>query len=382
MKKTPYLYMLFFLISICLSGCGVIGEKMTSMSIIYAITAAVSLLLLIVFNCIIHKKDVWYQLLFSSIFIVNLGYFTLSISQSLEEALLANRISYLGSVFLPMSMFLLILNVSKINYKKWLPILLVGISVVVFLIAASPGYSTIYYKEVFLTVKNGATVLKKVYGPLHSIYLYYLLGYFSLMVGSLIYTTLKKRLDSYIQAVMLLSAVLINIFVWLIEQLVHIDFEMLSVSYIISELFLISLQLMITEHEKATVQEQTYRSDPEPFMQMEPQIPEMPSIESPPAETHLSCPETPPLLSSPSAETPAVSEAQITLFREGLSTLTPTERIIYNLYVSGNTTKEIMASLNIKENTLKFHNKNIYGKLGVTSRKQLLELNKQLDKNN
>lgn len=31
-----------------------------------------------------------------------------------------------------------------------------------------------------------------------------------------------------------------------------------------------------------------------------------------------------------------------------------------------------MAELNIKEDTLKFHNKNIYSKLGVTSRKQLL----------
>jgi DNA-binding CsgD family transcriptional regulator len=31
-----------------------------------------------------------------------------------------------------------------------------------------------------------------------------------------------------------------------------------------------------------------------------------------------------------------------------------------------------MEQLNIKENTLKFHNKNIYGKLGVSSRKQLI----------
>jgi DNA-binding CsgD family transcriptional regulator len=37
-----------------------------------------------------------------------------------------------------------------------------------------------------------------------------------------------------------------------------------------------------------------------------------------------------------------------------------------------------MAILNIKENTLKFHNKNIYGKLGVSSRKQLLEIHKQI----
>ena len=35
---------------------------------------------------------------------------------------------------------------------------------------------------------------------------------------------------------------------------------------------------------------------------------------------------------------------------------------------------EILAELNIKENTLKFHNKNLYGKLGVTSRKQLMEV--------
>ena len=33
-----------------------------------------------------------------------------------------------------------------------------------------------------------------------------------------------------------------------------------------------------------------------------------------------------------------------------------------------------MAELNIKENTLKFHNKNLYSKLGVSSRKQLLEI--------
>ena len=33
-----------------------------------------------------------------------------------------------------------------------------------------------------------------------------------------------------------------------------------------------------------------------------------------------------------------------------------------------------MAALNIKENTLKYHNKNIYGKLGVSSRKQLVSI--------
>ncbi len=55
-----------------------------------------------------------------------------------------------------------------------------------------------------------------------------------------------------------------------------------------------------------------------------------------------------------------------------LSTLSPSEYKIYELYLSGKTAKEIIDILGIKENTLKYHNKNIYSKLGISSRKQLL----------
>ena len=59
---------------------------------------------------------------------------------------------------------------------------------------------------------------------------------------------------------------------------------------------------------------------------------------------------------------------------EQLPHLTYTERLIYDLYLQGLSTKEVLEEMNIKENTLKYHNKNIYGKLGVSSRKQLLLL--------
>jgi len=55
-----------------------------------------------------------------------------------------------------------------------------------------------------------------------------------------------------------------------------------------------------------------------------------------------------------------------------LKTLTPTEYRIYELYLAGKSAKEIMEITGTKENTLKYHNKNIYSKLGITSRKQLL----------
>ena len=55
-----------------------------------------------------------------------------------------------------------------------------------------------------------------------------------------------------------------------------------------------------------------------------------------------------------------------------LKTLTPQEMRIHELYAEGKATAEIAALIGIKENTMKYHNKNIYSKLGVSSRKQFL----------
>ena len=66
-----------------------------------------------------------------------------------------------------------------------------------------------------------------------------------------------------------------------------------------------------------------------------------------------------------------------------LKTLTPAENRIYELYLEGKTAQDISSILGIQANTLKYHNKNIYGKLGVSSRKQLLRfaaLKQQQDK--
>ena len=55
-----------------------------------------------------------------------------------------------------------------------------------------------------------------------------------------------------------------------------------------------------------------------------------------------------------------------------LGTLTATEYKVYELYLAGKNAKQIAEILGISENTLKYHNKNIYSKLGISSRKQML----------
>lgn len=59
-------------------------------------------------------------------------------------------------------------------------------------------------------------------------------------------------------------------------------------------------------------------------------------------------------------------------FLDGIDQLTPAERRIFDYYLSGKSVKEIIEIAGIKESTLRYHNQNIYGKLGVNSLKQLL----------
>ena len=349
MKKICISILSILLMMFTLSGCGSIGNKTTSMAIIYGVTSFLSLITLLGYLSLIKKKEPWFLVLFSSVFVVNVGYLMLSVSKTLEMALWSNRIAYLGSVFLPLSMIMIIMKVSGLCYKKWVPYILAVISVCIFFIAASPGYLDIYYKSVMLENVGGVSVLNKEYGSLHCVYLFYLLSYFIIMVSVIIHAIVNKKLESVAHAVVLIVSVFVNICVWLLEQLVRINFEFLSVSYIITELFLISAYLMI-QHQEFIVSSLQAK------------------IITPPesGKTELK------------KDSPEFIE-HCKFIVEQLPHLTPSERTIYNCYLAGKSTKEVLKEMNILENTLKFHNKNLYGKLGVSSRKQLIEYAKAIN---
>ncbi len=330
------------LVLLSLFGCSAVGDKSLSLSTIYLATTILALILLGAYCLLIRKRQLWLTILFLAVSIVNTGYFALSISSTLEEALLSNRIAYAGSVILPLSMLMVILHTCQIKFPKWATYTLTGISAVVFLIAASPGYLDVYYKEVTLTTVGGATALEKVYGPLHSVYLYYLLGHFLLMAGAIAYSFVKKKISSPSQAVLLLSSVLVNMGVWLMEQLIKVEFEFLAVSYILSEVFLLCFYVLIQDMlQKAPVTQQ--------------------STSAPPS-------------SVPSQSNDEEDKEKVQHLASMLHTLTPTEKQVYTLYLEGKGTKEVMQELTITENTLKYHNRNIYSKLGVSSRKELLKI--------
>ena len=66
-------------------------------------------------------------------------------------------------------------------------------------------------------------------------------------------------------------------------------------------------------------------------------------------------------------------------FVENINTLSAAEMAVFNLYLKGHTAKEIAEILYLSINTIKTHNKRIYMKLNVSSRKELMIFIKMME---
>lgn len=309
------------------------ASKTANMSVIYGIVAAIALVLVGACCLSMERRDPWFILLFVSVFVVDLGYFALSVSGTLGEALLANRIAYLGSVFLPLCMLMIIMNACRMKPKPTFTVILAVVSAAIFLLAASGGYLKLYYSEVSIIYINGVARLNKTYGPLHGLYLVYLLLYFGLMIGVIVRAIVTKRIVRPIHAVILAAVVLGNIGVWFVEQLIYIEFEFLSITYIISELFLLLLYRMLQVYDLLHPAAQTASAEPgaavpDLFVQLRAVWPEV-------------------------------------------DTLTARETEVLRYILENKKRRDIAEEMCVSENTVKKHTSHIFAKLSITSRSEL-----------
>ena len=319
-------------------------------SIIYGITAVVALALVIWYLCFCKNKDIWLLFLFISVLLVNTGYFSISVSRMLEEALLANRISYLGSVFLPLCMFMSVADVCRIKIPRWTVAVLLCVSVTVFFLAASPGYCDWYYKDVTLQIVDGTAKLVKVYGKLHIVYLFYLVLYFIAMISAVVFVLVKKKISSHKYASILTAVVFLNILIWLLEQLIPTDFEFLSISYIASEIILLFLYSIMRDYDviknASLVVEQAALAE----------------------ESNTE-------KDSEKASAFVLSEYISVVLERWHSgeELTSRELEVLPLLLDNCKRKEIAERLCLSENTVKTHTSHIFTKLGVAGRSELIE---------
>ena len=321
------------------------GTKSGNMAIVYSSIAVLSLLLLIGYLLWEKKKTKHLTMLFVSVAVANIGYFLQSVSYTLNGALWANRVSYLGSAYLILLMLLIIMDVCQVERKPWMKRTLIAVSTAAFLLAASGGWNSLYYKAVDVVEINGMTRLVKEYGPLHTLYPVYLLSYFGMMVSVIGFAVKNKKPASPKYAVFLACVVLLNIGVWAVEQVIDVDFEFLSVSYIVAEVMLLLIYGMLRDY--GILQPSGALVSVQMLTRLHTQ-------------------------STPAGQLPPDMDQLFRSFVEKAKTLSSAERRILQYYIDGHETADIPDLAFISIHTVKKHNRSIYQKLEVSSRDELM----------
>lgn len=315
-----------------------------NMTMVYGVIAMLSVLLLIGYLLIEKKKECNFIFLISCVAIVNTGYFLLAAANSLSMAMFANGVSYFGAAYSMLAMLLIISEVCRMKERKWLRGVFFVISTCAFVLAAGGDRWGLYYTSVDIISIGGMTKLVKEYGPLHILYTVYLLSYVMIMLGIIWYAAKKQRLSSFKYTMLLFVAVLLNIGVWAVEQCFNEHFEFLSVSYIVTEVILLLLHSMLRDYG---------------IVQPGGQIVSSRMLYQP--NTQI----------SPGALPPDMEEL-FNNFAERWCQLTAAERRIVQQYANGLDVNEVAEQSFISIHTVRKHNANIYQKLGVGSRDELI----------
>jgi len=201
----------------------------------YLITAALAMLSLIVLISIYEprKTNYYFLILILLIALTNGGYLAIALSTSLSEAILANKICYLGGCFMPPVLLFFICTICNYNVNFWLRGVLYGYSMFVYAMVLSIGYDDFYYTDAFLETYENTTVLGHAYGFGHNFFYVILYGYIVIQVAVLIYSFVKKRAVSRKNLWSLFIMEVVTIGLFILGRALRLSVEVTPVAYAI-----------------------------------------------------------------------------------------------------------------------------------------------------
>jgi putative two-component system response regulator len=154
----------------------------------------VSCILTIILTARWRKRfDVNLPLIFLCVDITNLGYVLYYLSGDLEEAVLTNKIIYLGGCFLPLLVLFLVIRLCRFRMSSRIKAVLLTISMVVFAGAMTTGLYPVFYKSVEYRLVDGIVYLDKKYTIFHTFFNVILISYFVAGLVLMIYTSVKRK---------------------------------------------------------------------------------------------------------------------------------------------------------------------------------------------
>jgi len=180
-----------------------------------------------------------YAAIFFAAFLSCVGYFFLGMSTNVDQAILANKICYLGAAFLPMFTFHAIALICEVKLHPFLNSALWLLSFAVFGVSSTVGYNDIYYTSVKWEELYGVGNYVATFGPCHMLFNFMLAFYVTANISVIIYAFLKKNNVSYKHLIALALIEMVSILSFLLARAIGTDTLIMPAVYVFDQFALL-----------------------------------------------------------------------------------------------------------------------------------------------
>ena len=206
------------------------------------------------FNILVHhrinpKLNGPYTLLFYSVFIACLGHLLLALSTNLDQAILSNKMIYVGSICLPLFTFDAGISICKIRLPHWCYELLAIVVFAVFVLSQTVGFSDIYYKSIKFIYTNGVGNFTAVYGIGHDIFNCMMVGFVLINVSLIVYAFITRRNVSFNSLIALSSIEVVSILSFFVSRFIDSDTLIMPAVYVFDQFALLYICFWVKRYD-------------------------------------------------------------------------------------------------------------------------------------
>lgn len=153
-----------------------------SISILYLFSFLIAMTVLLFMITYGDGYSINQILLVTVIVVGDAGYFPLSLSEGLPEALIATQITYVTGCFAPMLMFAIACEIYRVRIPGWLLCMMYAVQFGIYCCVMTIGKLELFYRTVEYNRSGDIVYLTKVYGPMHMVHIISMYIYFGLLI--------------------------------------------------------------------------------------------------------------------------------------------------------------------------------------------------------
>lgn len=188
-----------------------------------------------------NKRSSYYVVLFTLIAIVCLAYFAYSSATDSGMVLTANQFSYIDGTFVQMFFLFCVLDICGIQVKKSFGIPLVLGNIFFILVVFTTVRSGLLYKGYDIGFYNGSANIQPELGPLHSVFISWVIFNTLIPIGVIIYSIIRKKKISYLYTTALGILEAATVATYFIERAFDLGFDILPCSYVFMEFIILGI---------------------------------------------------------------------------------------------------------------------------------------------